>query len=180
MSTAPVDIALYLGFAIIGFLAKFLFERYSKHKDAVRFESWRLEVANLEQKLSQFYWPVHCRLQSGTIAWESRNFRGRDKDKEKFVAVFDQEIIIKNHQETRDIIQANFHHFGGDKRLEAELIKLLHHIDVYLALRSSDSQNDPIWVGQPWPDEINNLIQASLHDLQSRYDSLLAKAQSPY
>lgn len=179
MTTEPDDLVTYLGFAIAGFLAKFLLERYSKHKDAVRLESWRLEVANLEQKLSQFFWPLHCRLQRGDIAWRSANFREHNKDKEQFVSVFDQEIIVKNHEETREIIQNNFHHFGGNKRLEAELIKLLHHIDVYLSLRSSGSQNDPIWVGQPWPDEINKLIEENLHKLQARYDALLSQAKNP-
>ncbi len=174
-----LDIALYLVFTILGFLAKFLLERYSKHKDAVRLESWRLEVANLEQKLSQLFWPLHCRLQRGAIAWESENFRGHGKDKENFVSTFDQEVIIRNHEETRDIIQSNFHHFGGDRRLEAELIKLLHHIDVYLSLRSSGSQNDPISVDQPWPDEINGLIEENLHNLQARYDALLSRAKTP-
>lgn len=178
MRAEPVDLLVYLGFAVLGFVSKFLLERYSKHKDAVRLESWRLEVANLEQKLSQFFWPLHCRLKRGDIAWESENFRTHDIDKQKFVAAFDQEVIIQNHHETREIIQSNFHHFGGDKELEAELIKLLHHIDIYLALRSSGSQNDPIWVGKPWPNEINGLIEAHLHDYQARYDSLLEQAKN--
>lgn len=179
MRAEPVDLLVYLGFAVLGFVSKFLLERYSKHKDAVRLESWRLEVANLEQKLSQFFWPLHCRLKRGAIAWESENFRSHDKDKQKFVSTFDQEVIIQNHHETREIIQSNFHHFGGDKGLEAELIKLLHHIDIYLSLRSSGSQNDPIWVGQPWPNEINRLIEEHLHDLQTRYDTLLRQAKNP-
>lgn len=179
MRAEPVDLVIYLGFAVLGFLTKFLLERYSKHKDAVRLESWRLEVANLEQKLSQLFWPLQCRLKRGEIAWDSENFRGHDNDKEKFVSAFDQEVIIQNHRETRDIIQNNFHHFGGDKELETELIKLLHHIDIYLSLRSSDSQNDPIWVGQPWPTHINRLVQEHLHDHQERYDALLRQAKNP-
>lgn len=181
MSTEPINLFLYLGFTVFGFLAKFFFERYSKHKDSVRIESWRLEVANLEQKLSQFYWPIHCRLERGAIAWESENFRshGEGEGKEKFVSIFDQEVIVRNHEETREIIQSNFHHFGGDKNLEAELIKLLHHIDVYLSLRSSGSNNDPVWVGQPWPKEINKLIKQNLHEFQRRYDALLNYARSP-
>lgn len=130
MKTDPVDLAIYLGFAVLGFLAKFLLEHYSKHKDSVRFESWRLEVNNLEQKLSQFYWPIYCRLKRGDIAWDSENFRKHSQSEEgkKFALTFDEEVITRNHEETRDIIQNNFHHFGGDKKLEAELIRLLHHI----------------------------------------------------
>lgn len=181
MRAEPIELLVYLGFAVLGYMAKFLLERYSKHKDAVRLESWRLEVVNLEQKLSQLFWPLYCRLKRGDIAWESDNFRRhhKEKDKEKFASAFDQEVIIQNHIETREIIQSNFHHFGGDKELEAELIKLLHHIDVYLALRSSGYQNDPIWLGQPWPKNIGRLIEEHLHKLQARYDALLKQAKYP-
>lgn len=179
MKAEPVDLLVYLGFTLLGFISKFILERYSKHKDAVRLESWRLEVANLEKKLSSLFWPLHCRLKRGDIAWKTENFRSHNKDKEGFVSAFDQEVIMQNHRETREIIQNNFHHFGGDKELEEELIKLLHHIDVYLSLRSSGFQNDPIWVGQPWPTQINSLIEKHLHTLQARYDALLRQAKNP-
>lgn len=181
MSSDPFDIATNLGFAALGFLTKFLIERYARHRDAVRFESWRLEVASLEQKLSQFYWPIYCRLLRGAIAWKSGNFRKETdtEDGKNFIAAFDLDVVVRNHEETRDIIQANFHHFGGDKKLEAALVKLLHHIDVYLALRASGSKNDPIWVGQPWPYEIETLIEENLHKLQTRYDQLLSLARNP-
>ena len=81
-----------------------------------------------------------------------------------------------NHHETREIIQKNFHHFDGDKELESALIQLLHHIDVYLSLRSAGLSQDPIWVNQEWPDPIADLIEVRLHVLQSRYDTLLKKS----
>lgn len=175
MRTDSIDLVTYLAFIIIGFLIKFFLERYSKHKDAIRFESWKLEISNLEEKLSQFYWPIHCRIKRGSIAWKSGNFRRsiKTKDGKKFALMFDELIIIKNHEETRDIIQRNFHHFGGEPNMEEALIKLLHHIDVYLSLRKAGSQNDPVWVDQPWPKEVETLIEVNLHKLQKRYNRLL-------
>jgi len=181
MKTDTIDIGLYLIFAIFGFLVKFALERYSKHKDSVRLEGWKLELSNLEAKLSQFYWPLHCRLKRGSIAWEAENFRKKIKteDGEKFAQTFDETVIVANHEQTREIIQSEFHHFGGDKELVSALIKLLHHIDVYLALRKSGSRNDPIWVGQPWPTGVENLIESNLHKYQKQYDQLLEKARQP-
>ena len=178
MNTENVDLGLYLAFAILGFLLKFALERYSKHKDEIRLQAWQLDVAAHEQKLSQFYWPIYCRLKRGSIAWKSENFRREANTKagQEFGESFDKLVIVRNHEETREIIQKNFHHFGGDETLELALIKLLHHIDVYLSLRAAGSKNDPIWVGQPWPNEIELLIEKKLHALQENYDKLLAAA----
>jgi len=181
MSIEIANVPLYLLFTGLGFLLKFAFDRYAEHKDSVRFEAWKVQANNLEARLSKFYWPLHCRLQRGSMAWESDNHRSNKlgKDKDRFAKSFDEGVIIQNHKETRKIIQDNFHLYGGDYEIEEKLIRLLHHIDIYLSLRDSGIEDiDPMWLGEPWPQDIESLIEQKLHKLQRDYDTHLAKASS--
>lgn len=177
MNTGPVDLLTYLGFTATGFLIKFFLDHYVR----TRHESLRRSIETIERKLSEFYWPLYCRLRRGSVAWKSENLRAHDGSPERTALqkIFDENIIINNHEETRDIIQNNFFHFGGDKQLESALIRLLHHIDIYLSLRHADLPHDPIWVGEPWPDEAEQLLEKKLHKLQTEYDILTRKLGSP-
>lgn len=180
MKTDTIDLTLYLFFVIAGFILRLGFENYSKHKNATRLEAWRLKVKELEDRLSLFFWPLYFRLKRGEEAWKSNNLRTDENDSQKKLLAdsFDKEVIIENHRETKEIIQKYYYLAGGDKELEESIIVLLHHIDIYIALRKADLWQDPIWVGAPFPEDVVALIEKRLQKHQNEYEDVLSQANS--
>jgi len=180
MRTEPVDLIFYVIFGIVGFGLRVAFESYNKHKNATRLDAWRINVKELEDRLSLFFWPLFFRLKRGDEAWKSNNLRSDtdDPQRKQLADTFDAVVIMENHKETKEIIQKYYYLAGGDKKLEQAILGLLHHIDVYISLREAGLEHDPIWVGSGFPDEIVELVEERLYEHQASYDQMLKDAKS--
>lgn len=173
----------------IGFVAKGFWDSYAGYRDRVRAEAWKIRTNELEQRLSQFYWPLHMRLKHDDLIWQTvyRHLRPDSKhprpdwvDKmpaEKRVSLaqeIEQNILIENHRKTVEIIRAGIHRANTDEEFENVLAKYMRHVDTYSSLRAAGIDNaNPRDVGEPFPDGISAAVEVRLRRYQSEYEAEL-------
>ncbi len=159
-----------------GFLAKSIWESYLARKREHETEVWRIRVAELEKRLSQFLWPIYLRLQRDNVVWRRILDREHkdDADRSKLAYQIESDVLLPNHTEILTIIERNMHLAGRDQELEKELLAYVRHVDVYRALRKAGITNkDPIAFEEPWPKGLFFAIESRLETCQREYDRVL-------
>lgn len=144
---------------------------FAKLRDAKRLEF-------LDKQLSQFYYPLYIRLHIDGAVWErildKRN--GDDEIRRKVGEVIEKDTILPNHEEMVKIIQNNIHLAEGDAEAFDQMLKYVRHVAVYKAMRESGIHDrDPIALGEPWPERLLPVIEATTANLQWQYDQLASK-----
>lgn len=177
-STVAITISSII-FAVIGYVARALWDSYTRHQEAVSLEIWRIKAAQLEQRLPQFYWPIYLRLQRDNVVWEKILDRFSvknpdDEEKCRLAFALEETVIMPNHIEISKIITSYIHLSVLDKDLEDQLMAYMRHIDVYNSIRVAGIRDkDPIAFNAPWPQGFFDVIEARLKTYQSEYEDLL-------
>lgn len=185
--TSAVIIGL-LG-TIAGFMIRYIWERYAGWTTAVPLETWKIRARVLEARLSSFYWPLYECLVRDEVIWrkvfidlnDSRKVDAppwkhnlTEKRRQELNKIIQAETLVPNHREAVKIIRSYIHLADADQPLLDLLNIYIRHVDVYVALRSSDIWDiDPIDVGEPYPQELFGEIWQKLQKTQSDYDRLL-------
>jgi hypothetical protein len=175
--------------AILGFLAKSIWDMYFGHRQRIRLETWKIRTAELEQRLSQFYWPLYVRLQRDDRVWEKVFYDLRPggdhrrpdwvekispADRLKFANEIEDKILIPNHIEAIAIIRTGMHRANADSELADLLARYIRHVDVYISLRSASLRDvDPMDVGETYPSGLSKAVEVRLRKYQAEYEKLL-------
>jgi hypothetical protein len=174
---------------VLGFLAKSLWDLYVGHREKIRLEVWKIRTAELEQRLSKFYWPLYVRLQRDDLAWKRVFYDLRlsgdhrrpewvegisEVDRSKFSNELEDKVLIPNHIEAIAILRSEMHRANADSELADLLARYMRHVDVYVSLRSASLRNvDPMHVGEPYPSGLSAAVEVRLRKYQAEYESLL-------
>jgi hypothetical protein len=178
-----------VGSGAVGFLVKAVWDSYFGYRDRVRMEVWRLRTSELEQRLSQFYWPLHMRLKHDDLVWQTvyRHLRPDNRNpvpewvnkfsKEEQAALalkIEQDILMANHQKTAEIIRGNIHRANTDDEFENYLARYMRHVDTYASLRAAGiTSANPRDVGEPFPNGLSAAVEKRLRQYQQEYENLL-------
>jgi hypothetical protein len=170
----------------IGFVAKAGWDAYSGYRDRIRTEAWKIRTSELDQRLSQFYWPLHMRLKHDDLVWQTiyRHLRPdarhpRPEWAEKMPAEkraslalrIEQDILIENHKKAVEIIRAGIHRANADEEFENVLARYLRHVDAYLSLRSAGIDDIlPSGIGEPFPKGLSAAVEERLRLYQAKYE----------
>lgn len=175
-----------------GFFANRLLEQFkselalrndsAKNEQALRNELKKLRDAKqldyMERQLTNFYWPIYIRLQIDDAVWERilDKQEGKDELRQKVGHKIESEFLLPNHEEIIKIIESNIHLMDGNSPLFEEMKKYIRHVTVYRAMRSAGCvDQDPIMLGEPWPEDFSRLLVEATYQVQAKYDGLLAQ-----
>jgi hypothetical protein len=135
-------------------------------------------LQRVERQLSEFYWPVYLRLQKDNTVWR----RLLDKDREaedprsRIGSRIEADVILPNHRELVEIIEAKIHLAEADAALQNALLCYIDHVAVYnaaIAAGFTDLHGSQKELLTPWPKELFPLIEARTLKLQQEYESSL-------
>lgn len=174
---------------VLGVVAKSLWDRYAGWRAGIPLETWKIRTAQLERRLSQFYWPLYARLLRDDVVWRMVFFDLRlrhdrpqpdwarnmaEEDRRKLAQEIEAKVLLPNHQEAVSIIRSAVHLANADKEFEVILARYMRHVDAYSSLRSAGIMTaDPIDVGEPYPKELTEAVEARLRKYQAEYEELL-------
>jgi hypothetical protein len=173
----------------VGFIIKALWDSYFGYRDRLRAEAWKIRTSELEQRLSQFYWPLHMALKHDDLVWETvyRHLRSDNKharpdwvekfseeDRAKLAREIEQNILITNHLKAVEIIRGGIHRANTDEEFEKVLARYMRHVDTYSSLRAAGIKSaKPRDVDEPFPDGISAAVEERLRRYQAEYEALL-------
>ena len=160
--------------AAAGFAAKSVFDAWADKKKELELEAWKLKVATLQQRLSDFYWPLYLRLQRDNVVWRRILERGDDDDTKRRIArEVEEGVILPNHREAVSIIERGIHVAAIDPEFEGEMLKYLRHVAVYTSARAAGLDVDPLALNEPWPRDFFPMVESRLARYQGELRELL-------
>jgi hypothetical protein len=163
-------------FGSLGYVARSLWDSYTRHHDAIRIEAWKIKAEELERRLADFYWPIYLRLQRDNVVWERildrfQQHNPEDEERRRVAYQLESTVIIPNHIEISKIIQSSIHLAEMDKKLEELVLRYLRHVDVYTSIRGCGiTDKDPVTFNEPWPNGLFEAVQKRLFECQREYD----------
>src|SRR5205085_12020736 len=132
-------------------LAKTVWDAYFGWRDRIRLETWKIRITELEQRLSQFYWPLYIRLRRDDLIWKKvfRDLRlvgdhtrpdwvhrFSEADRLKLLQEMEEKVLLPNHAEAVGIIRSGIHRANADQEFERMLMQYIRHVDAYASLWS--------------------------------------------
>jgi hypothetical protein len=152
-------------------------------------ETWKIRTTELEQRLSQFYWPLYMRFQRDDLVWEKvfhdlRPKDGRvspdwvakvsDEDRQKLAQEIEEKVLVPNHAEAASIIRSGLYRANADQEFEDLLARYLRHVDAYASLRSAGIRDvTPTHIGEPYPNGLSEAVSKRLRKYQAEYEAML-------
>jgi hypothetical protein len=129
----------------------------------------------LERQLSEFFWPLHLRLQRDEVVWRRILDRdSADATRRDVARAIDEHVLLPNHREMVSIVEKGLHLARLDGELEESLVSYIRHVAVYMALRQTGNYNtDPYALGEPYPKDFSGTIERRTKQLQAEYDRLI-------
>ena len=155
-----------------GFLSKSLWDLYWKrHQEADKLAREK-RIDFLERQLSQFFWPLYLQLQKNNVVWRhlEKGTAVNESIKEQVDSQLRKSFFLPNHETMLKIIETNVHLAQPDPEFEALLLRFVRHITLYWTIRDAGLTDDPIAVGEPWPEEFFAAVESRLRSLQEQYD----------
>jgi hypothetical protein len=145
-------------------------------KNELEKQEQALRLQFREEQLSKFYWPIFFRFKKDSATWKlipqlSGKQRALPDDIGRKIEL---SFLIKNHEEIVAIIENNVHLAQADENLLTEIVAYIRHVAVYRALReANDYTRNPIDLGEPFPEGLEQAIEMRLRTLQADHDRLL-------
>lgn len=138
-------------------------------------------IAFLEQQLSQFYWPLHLRLQRDDAVWRRMLEReSTDETRRRVARAIDEHVLLPNHREIVSILEKGLHLARMDRGLEESVLNYVRHVAVYTALRHTDNYStDPYHLGEPYPKDLSTQVERRTKQLQAEFDQLIQLEMPP-
>lgn len=173
---------------IVGFYMNVRLENV-KRENVAYAESRATQRAFVDKQLSDFYYPIHLRLQKDTAVWtlaKQLHKDGVDYDAEKFSKFIESNILVPNHKEIIAIIDKNFMLLKNpyEKLDVGPLVKVIgsyeRHVSAYVALRGLDTFTaNPIQICEDcnFPNEFPLLITARIAELEKQRSLLDAPSK---
>lgn len=161
---------------VSGVALKIAFDAYIDKKKSIELEIWKIRVAELENRLTRFYWPIYLRLQRDNVIWHKILERENpsNEDRRKLAFEIERGILIPNHEEIVKIIESNIHLADADTDFKVLIFAYLRHIDVYSSIRAVGIiDKDPIHFDEPYPKEFFNALEGRLLTYQDEYKKIL-------
>jgi hypothetical protein len=160
---------------VLGFMAKSLWDRYLRRTDEEESLRRNKKIEFIEKQLSDFYIPLYAHLQKDNAVWEKILGKYiKEENLERRVAIeIEKGFILPNHEEAVRIIESRYHLARADKTLTDELFAYVKHVAVYMAIRKSTFDVDPIVLDEPFPKKLFPLIEGKVLELQNEYNLLL-------
>lgn len=159
-----------------GFLAKSMWDYIVAKRQERDSLALNKRVERLERQLSEFFWPVYLRLQKDNAVWEKildKN-KGDDELRQAVGHEIEKNTILPNHDEIVSIIESKAYLAEPDQKLSQLLQQYLRHVAVYKSMRSAGCYDkDPIYLSEPWPSELFEVIETRTLALQKQYESYL-------
>lgn len=128
--------------------------------------------------ICDFHLCVSCRTKIQHQADHNLEYDQRDIDanmlKKKLCYQLEQDNLIPNNHEIRDIILNNTYICEPDNNLKKYLLQYIQYVDVYSALRRSDEAYlFPENVNINIPAQLREIIRKRTFELQNEYNSLI-------
>jgi hypothetical protein len=174
--------------AAVGVVGKSLWDQYFGWQSDIPLETWKIRVQLLERRLSEFYWPLYMRLRRDDEVWPMAflDLRPRDdreqpawalrlpqQTQQKLSQEIEDKVLLPNHAEAVAIIRSTIHLANADDEFLSLLAKYIRHVDSYMTLHSSGVKEDPIDVGEPYPQGLSEAVGERLRRYQAEYEELL-------
>jgi hypothetical protein len=173
-----IEAVLILISTASGVAMKAVWDAYVKKQQSIELNVWKLRADQLEKRLSEFYWPLYLRLQRDNVVWKKILHRddAKDSDSRKLAYEIEKSILLPNHAEIVSVIEAKMHLADADEEFERYVMAYLRHVDVYQSSRAVGiTDKDPIYFGEPYPQEFFAAVSNRLHKFQEEYDALLRR-----
>ena len=160
-----------------GVMAKTLWDRYADKRKSIELDLWKVRVEEVETRLREFLWPIYLRLQRDNVVWEKILHReSDDSEKQRVAHQIEADVVLPNHLEIISLIESGMHFVRGDKELESALLAYMRHIDVYRSIRAAGiREKDPIYFGEPYPQDFFRVIEDRVKKQQKKYDDILSE-----
>lgn len=174
---ATTGTAIWGGITFLaGAASKGMVDSYLRGRDEAKKFLRDKRVQFLEQQLSLFYWPIYLRLQKDNLIWERLRERNQDPESPQSKLSFQIEsgVILPNHKEALNVIEANLH-LAGDMAVVEASLRYVRHVKVYEMLRAAGIKGDPIGHGEPYPSDYFPLIEKRVTEMQQEYDALIVR-----
>jgi hypothetical protein len=186
-------------FTALGVLCKSLWDSYAGFLDKTRLERWKIDVAQKERQLSEFFWPLYFHLMKDDKIWDNvfLDLRPRgdrvaptwiknvpNGKRLELSREIETKVLIPNHVAAVEIIASKMHLACAEQQLEDLLLKYVRHVEIYRALKSVGLNDvDPADAGEPYPVGLTEAVKKQLLEHQRVYDQLiqddLARDASP-
>jgi hypothetical protein len=185
---ASPDVVLPALWAALGFGLKSIVDSFFSRRNQVTMESWKIRARILEQRLSEFYWPLYAALMRDQLLWQKvfedlRAPAGQgpewlqrvaDDQRRQLSVNLESGVLLPNHLAAVQVIREKMHLANADNAFETLLGRYVRHVDIYDALRKTGIDNvDPMNVGEAFPHDLTEEVKARLDRYQAEEEGLL-------
>ncbi len=126
----------------------------------------------IEDKLKNFYWPILTRLEQNGSIWKLILQKRSEMNalQKKIGEYVEENIILKNHREIMDIIIKYRYLAKFDDDLSKALNDYFRHVAIYEGILHAKENIFPGYIGAPYPNDFDEIIQKRAIELQLRLD----------
>ena len=150
--------------AVVGYVMKSVYD--------IVIERQKRKRSLVEDKLKNFYWPILTRLEQNSSIWKLILQKRSEMNalQKKIGEYVEENIILKNHREIMDIIIKYRYLAKFDDDLSKALNDYFRHVAIYEGILHAKENIFPGYIGAPYPNEFDVIIQKRAIDLQLRLD----------
>ncbi len=170
-------VTLILG-AGVGFFFNMRLHKFKSHIDSGnRYKEYRhkLKIEYLENKLRIFLSPIIYAIEFDNETWEKVSALS-DSDSvypDSISEYMEKEYILKNHARAVELVRENMHFLDINCELHKELVKYIRHVAVFQSIRALGEVLNPIDVGEPFPNNLHELMKIEYKNTQKEYERLI-------
>jgi hypothetical protein len=131
------------------------------------------QITLLERQLTEFYWPFKYCINIDSAVWEKvPQLNAAAKMPGDAGHALEKETILTNHERALDVIEKSFGLVASDQQLVDVITRYVRHVAVYRALRAGGAGENPIDVGEPYPEDLPGVIEDRMATAQKELDTL--------
>ncbi len=146
-------------------------------KNAIIQDKRERKLIELDNQLSEFYYPIYYRLQKDNALWRLSPKLSNKKGALPIEAndIIEKEYILKNHLEIVSIIESKSHLIDTNPELHKQVKEYIKHVAIYNTIRKVDSlkQYNPIDFDSNYPKQFEILIENKITALQAEHGEIL-------
>ncbi|MFQ4136699.1 hypothetical protein PGN35_010290 [Nodosilinea sp. PGN35] len=164
---------LSLLWLLVGIAAKTFWDKLIERREELAKLRRDKKLEILEQQLSEFYWPLHLRLEKDNLIWR-QVFDSETQLSPDLRKRLETHFVLPNHRAILEVLESKIHLARAPKELSEQIFQYIRHVAVYQALREVGiSDKDPVDFNEPFPQDLFRLVNEKKEALQAEYDELL-------
>jgi len=152
----------------------------SDFESSLKAEHYKAEVDYYKTKIIDFLNPLISCIEFDNSIWQNLSMLSDSEEtfSENLSSEVERNHLLVNLTNARDLVKKNLHYVHMSSALYKSLIEFIRHVSVYESIRNSNEQCNPIDVGAPFPEKLEELVKKEYRDTLARYEELIKAPKS--